>query len=370
MSTKRKISVRKILQTFLTFVLAAGCVVAISSADKLARHRKVQAVDIRIVNGNTLHFLDESAVRDMLFSSRHLLPNTEVLNGLDLRSMERIARSNPWVQDAQIWVDNTQVMHIIITQRTPVVRIFETDGNSYYLDSALQPMPLSLQYAHYTPLIINVPPLRDDSNSIAYKEKLVWLADYLSTHKFWNAQIAQVSVNADREFELTPVLGKQRILIGDTTQLDNKLAHLFSFYKQVLSKVGWDRYNTFDLRYDGQVIAAPALPWKVPKDKALSTMSWVAAIMQNAPQNDNAAGGDAAAMADSSGNATTPLTSPPAKKPAAISTASAQPFHTVLKRPKPPATPAPQAHHNSLHTTTNHSPTPAVKHTLHATRNQ
>jgi cell division protein FtsQ len=159
-------------------------------------------------------------------------------------------------------------------------------GNSYYMDTALSAMPLSSRYVHYTPVVTNVPPLRDDSAGRALRGQILGLVQFITAHKFWNAQIAQVEMTADRTFELIPVLGKQRILLGDTARLEEKLDNLLAFYRQVLNKVGWDKYETLDLRFAGQVVASPKMAWKAPVDKALSNMSWVKAIMDGATSKD------------------------------------------------------------------------------------
>ena len=288
---KRKISIRKVLQTLLTIIVVTGFTMAVVSADRLQNSKKVNSVTVQIRNGNVVHFLDNAEVMKMLFADRHLDPHNMKLASLDIHKMEHIVRSNPWVSDAQVYIDNERNMHVFVTQRVPVVRIFEENNNSYYLDTALKAVPLSEQYVHYTPLVTGAPALSDDSNSRVLKGEVLSIVNYLNNHKFWNAQIAQIVMAPGHTFELIPVLGKQRILIGDTSMLDTKLNNLLAFYTQVQNKVGWEKYEVIDLRYDGQIIASPALKWKIPYDKALSDMAWVKAVMESAPkgQKDEAA---------------------------------------------------------------------------------
>lgn len=289
MSTQRKISIRKVLQTLVTIIVVSGCTLAILSADRLQRNKKVKSVTVHMRNSNKVHFLDEAQVMSMLFSDRHLVPENISLAQLDIHKMETIARTNPWVSDAQIFVDNERNMHVYVTQRVPAARLFEAGGNSYYLDTALRAMPLSESYVHYTPVVTAAPQLRDDSAGTAQKGTILHLVKYVNSHPFWNAQIAQIVVAGKNNFELIPVLGKQRILLGDTSKLPLKLANLFAFYQQVCNKVGWDKYQTIDLRYEGQVIASPALAWKAPVDRALSNMSWVKAVLEAGDKKENGA---------------------------------------------------------------------------------
>lgn len=288
MSTgKRKISIRKVIQTLVTIVVVTGFTMAILSADRLQSRKKLTKVDVQIRNGETVHFIDEGEVMKMLFTDRHLDPYQLSLGKLDINKMENIARSNPWVSDAQVYVDNERAMHISVTQRVPVVRVFEESGHSYYLDRDLNAMPLSDRYVHYTPLVTGAPVLReDDSISRDIKGTMLALVSYITRSKFWNAQIAQIVIGRDKTFELIPVLGKQRILLGDTSHVPEKLNNLLAFYQQVENKVGWEKYEVIDLRFKGQVVASPALKWKIPVDRALTNMNWVKAVMESAPKDD------------------------------------------------------------------------------------
>jgi cell division protein FtsQ len=113
----------------------------------------------------------------------------------------------------------------------------------------------------------------------AMKAQIVALVKYVENSDFWRAQISQIIVTDDRMFEVVPVLGKQKILIGDTSRLDEKFDNLYAFYKKVLNRIGWEKYEVLDVRYAGQVVAAPALPWKPPIDNAMSNMNWVKSII-------------------------------------------------------------------------------------------
>jgi len=283
MSMKRKISVRKILQTLVTVLVVAGCVTAIMSASKMQDSRKIKGLDIRIRN-DQYHFIDKQQVKTMLFSSEMNLAKTN-LKKLNTHLIEKVMDENPWVADAQVYVDNAKVMHIYLTQRVPVARLFDQSGNSYYLDRSLKAMPLSDNYIHYTTVVTNVPVFNNDSTGraldTAMKAQILSLVKFIGKDTFWNAQVSQVVVTDDRTFELVPVLGNQKIIFGDTSRMQEKFDNLFAFYKRVLNRVGWDKYETLDLRFAGQVVAAPSLPWKVPVDKSLSNMNWVKSIIGN-----------------------------------------------------------------------------------------
>jgi len=342
MSNSRKISVRKIIQTLVTLLAVTGCTMAMLSADRQQRKRTVRDVKLKISGPDGVQFLTEDVVRQTLFTTRHLDPRKVAVARLDERSMEAILQSNPWVRDAQVFTDAERVMHVHVTQRVPVVRLFEEDGNSYYLDTALKAMPLSARYTHYAPVVTGVPHLQNDSVGNVTKGTILSLVRYITHHSFWKDQISQMVMRGDGGFELVPVLGRQRIIIGDTARLDDKLGNLFAFYRQVQNKVGWDRYETIDLRYEGQVVASPALPWKAPVDRAISNMNWLKAIMDGAPARQDQPGGDASAFPDTAGAVAAPqpkaaTASAVPKAAAPVQKAAARPAVRTAIVPKSPA---------------------------------
>jgi len=280
MSTKRKISVRKILQTLVTLIVVAGTVFAILSASKVQDNTKLAGIDIRIKN-ERYGFIDKNEVKNMLLNSRHIDLAKTSIKKLDVRQMESIISANPWIANAQLYVDAKHVLHVNITQRVPVARLFERNGNSYYLDHTLKSMPLSDRYIHYTTVVTNVPELRDDSTGRALKGQIVALVQHVEKDSFWNAQVSQIIVADDTlGFELVPILGEHRIQFGDTSNMQEKFDHLFAFYTKVLNRIGWNKYQVLDLRFNGQVVASPALPWKKPKDNTMGDINWVKSLIE------------------------------------------------------------------------------------------
>ncbi|MCB9045307.1 MAG: hypothetical protein H6550_04105 [Chitinophagales bacterium] len=325
MSVKRKISVRKIIQALLTLVFTGVCITAVMSATKLYRSRTLKDVDIQIKNDEH-GFVTREQVRAMLLRDGEIKEESTKLSQLNVQQMERVITANPWVEDAQVYIDNKQKLHALVTQRVPVVRIFEKEGNSYYLDSKQEQLPLSTQYNYYTMVVTNVPELKNDSAGDALKNRIMSLVKFIRQDTFWNAQVSQVIVRDDLGFEIVPVLGEQQVIIGDTTDMKLKFDNLFAFYNKVLNEVGWDKYQVLDLSFKGQLVASPAINWKMPVDKVINRINWVNSIL-----GENAKPPVV--------NRTVAATPPPAAKPdtLAIAPVQAQQVETP-KQPEPKKT--------------------------------
>lgn len=293
MAKKNKISVRRILQVALTVVVSIGCIAAMLSASSIESDKMLKSVEVHIKNDRKYHFIEQNEIMDMAINNRHVDVEHTPLSKLDIRGMEQVILANPWVASAQVYVDNMRMLQIYVTQRIPVVRIFQQNGASFYLDTTLSAMPLSDNYKYYTTIVTNVPELTKDSASVALKKQIVSLVSIIQADSFWNAQVSHVVLDSDAMFELIPVLGNQRILLGHATQVREKLDNVFAFYKQVLNRIGWDKYETLDVRFNSQVVASPSLPYKGPVDKAIDKMNWVNSIVETEARSDSLHAADA-----------------------------------------------------------------------------
>src|SRR5690606_28793163 len=104
-------------------------------------------------------FVTPASVKKLLLTDRHLDLNLLTVGSINLHQMENIAKANAWISDAQVYVDNDKKIKVKVTQRVPVVRIFDTQGNNYYLDNKMETVPVSPLYACYTPVVYGVPHL-------------------------------------------------------------------------------------------------------------------------------------------------------------------------------------------------------------------
>src|SRR5690606_11270525 len=95
---------------------------------------------------------------------------------------------------ADIYVDNNAVLQVNVTQREPAVRIFDTKGNSYYMDTTFSYMPLSTGFAHPATVFTNVPVFGTDSLNRKIQSKLVYISNAIAKDTFWQAQVTQIEV--------------------------------------------------------------------------------------------------------------------------------------------------------------------------------
>jgi cell division protein FtsQ len=135
-----------------------------------------------------------------------------------------------------------------VKHREPVLRVIASSG-SYYLDEFGMKIPVSTNYA------TNVMVASGSISEGFAVEQLLPFVLYIEDNDFWKAQIQQIYVEEDGDVLLSPLVGDHIIELGDLNNYRWKLHIMSAFYKQVLAKNNWDKYEMVSLKYNNQVVA-------------------------------------------------------------------------------------------------------------------
>ncbi|RQO30456.1 hypothetical protein DBR32_12895 [Taibaiella sp. KBW10] len=318
MSAGKKISYRKVKRFIAATLLLGAFSFILFAATKKQSEGKILGVKVTLKNqGEEENFLLAKDVEQLFVTNNHIDILNKSIATLDLNNIEKLAETNPWVKKAEVYVDNNNKLNIEVTQRLPVARVFTAQGQSFYMDTAGFEMPLSERYAYPVAVFTNVIKPVNDSLYNDLKRKMVYLSYILKADTFWNDQVTQVEVSNDGRFNFYTTIGKQKILFGDTTNAHSKLNNLYSFYREVSNKIGWNKYQTLDVRFKDQVVASPSIGWTPPKDTNIVVLQKQAAATI-AVQEDNE--------------------TPAAAKPAVVTAKTAAPKEVNKKKPEAPVT--------------------------------
>jgi cell division protein FtsQ len=80
------------------------------------------------------------------------------------------------------------------------------------------------------------------------------IATYVDKDAFWKAQIEQIFVTAESEYLLIPKIGDHTIVFGTAENMEEKFEKLLLFYKEGLSRVGWEQYKSINVKFKNQVV--------------------------------------------------------------------------------------------------------------------
>lgn len=168
-------------------------------------------------------------------------------DSIDLAALERTIEQQPVVKQCDAYLTAGGVMHVIVSQREPIMRVFGSSG-SYYMDAEAYRIKAGRDMKART-VVVN-----GNVGALLDSESLISLCKYIDASRFWKAQIEQVYVVSDSEYILVPRVGSHIILFGGTDNMEEKFANLKALYKYGWDKKEWNVYSKVNLKYKGQVI--------------------------------------------------------------------------------------------------------------------
>jgi cell division protein FtsQ len=246
---------RKLLIGFTWLVSLGGLVMLMSFIG--IKKAGVVCKDVKIYIPGNQYFIDKQEVESILHLTRFALVGRKI-EDINLHALESKLKANPFVEFAKVYTDMDGIINIEISQRQPIMRIMNQFDQDFYVDKNGLKIPLS---GNFTASVLVVNGYIDeifsgkvDTLHTQLAKDVFKTVGYIKQDSLWDAQIAQVYVNAGHEIELIPRVGNQRILIGNADSLDAKFHNLLAFYKQALPQVGWDAYKIINIKYANQVI--------------------------------------------------------------------------------------------------------------------
>lgn len=249
-------TIKKIFFIAFWLCIAAGMFTLLMAAISTKNKDRCSGYEINIAGDVKNLFIDEKDVELLLQKSLGGTITGKLITSFNLLALEQKLEKDNWIEDAELYFDNRDLLHVRIREREPIARIFTISGGSYYLDSAGKSIALSEKLSARVPVFTGFPDRlvnAADSELLAQVKKA---AAFIYHDPFWMAQVAQVDINEHRKFEMVPVVGTHLVRLGDGENMEAKFRRLMIFYQQVLSKTGFEKYKLIDVQYKGQVVAS------------------------------------------------------------------------------------------------------------------
>jgi len=259
---------RNILTAFKWLILIAYMVVGLSFVTKKSQKLVCSGIKVKVVDSSINRFITSKDIKKMI-DQKGKTPIGKPLNAINTYELENTISDLLAVRDVQVYKTVDGLLSVKVKQRLPMVRIFNRNNQSYYIDDQGLILPLSGRFSAHVlvvngninehfPLKANVNVMDYDSTYTDNKKPLVSqiyeFARFVIDDDFWNAQITQVYVNGPNDIELIPRVGSQVILIGSLDDFEKKLEKLKLFYEKALPSEGWNKYKKINLKYSNQII--------------------------------------------------------------------------------------------------------------------
>ncbi|MGN6532548.1 MAG: cell division protein FtsQ/DivIB [Ginsengibacter sp.] len=288
MGNNKKYTFKKVLVVSVWLLLISGTVVLLIAAMTKKNNDQITGVEIKISGVQNNYFISKKDVMEMLEKVNGGKLDKSTVNSLDLTAMENRLEKDQWIKKAEIFYDNNNVLQVKISEREPVARIFTISGASFYIDSSLTRLPLSDKFSARLPVFTGFPTevrILKKRDSLLLNDVKI-LSEYIGSHPFWMAQIDQIDITPAGDFEMIPKLGNQVIRFGEANNYQEKFNKLLAFYKQVQTRIGWNKYSVLDIRFKNQVIGINRNAAEIKSD-SLRSIQIMKNLIEEAKKNSN-----------------------------------------------------------------------------------
>jgi len=288
----KKIQWHMVFKTAAWVLSLAGVIVLMSFVE--TKRHTTKCTNVKIFIPGADNFIEREEIDDILKINQGILIGKH-MDQINLDEIEENIKANPYIAYAKVFGDMNGVIHIEIEQREPVLRIINAGGQDFYVDREGLKMPVSTNFtANVLVANGNIAEFfngRLDTLKSSLAEDLYKTALFIRADTLWDAQIEQLYVAENKDIELVPRVGNQRIILGDADSLQLKMRNLRAFYKQAMPTVGWDAYKTINIKYTNQVVCernkidslykAPAPIVRSPVDSIKSTRKVMDSIVKD-----------------------------------------------------------------------------------------
>jgi cell division protein FtsQ len=247
---------KQIVGNILWSIAAALLLLLFIISWRAKEEKKCASVNVELVGENTVAlFMDEKEILEIINDKgiKAGLP----IESVNLNKLEKDLQSIKWVKHAEMFLDNQQALQIKIEQRIPIARIFTSTGASFYIDKEGWRLPLKQLTVLRLPVFTGFPSDQEkmsSPDSVLLKD-ILHFTKAIEQDSFFMAQIAQINIASNGDFEMVPTVGEHMVLIGAVDNIEDKLNRLYSFYKQVWVQTGVNAYQVLDCRFDHQIVA-------------------------------------------------------------------------------------------------------------------
>lgn len=238
-------------------MIGAGIITLLVSAIKKEKQFVCNEVKVSFTDNKKYRMLNEMEILSALWpGEKNGFPVGKNPAQFNIYKLEKQLERNPWILSSDLYFDQLHMLHIDVKQRTPIARVFNPDGNSFYMDSSFSILPVNSNDIISLPVFTNfyINPTAVSSADSVILKRISTLSEFILADPFWMAQIEAVNINADNSFEVVPQVGDQVINLGERDDWENLFSKLSVLYQYLNKEEGWSKYSKIDLQFKDQVV--------------------------------------------------------------------------------------------------------------------
>ena len=282
----KKVQKKRKMKSILWLLAAVCCIVLLISAVYNKDGKKCKGVRVEIFGDNLNSFVNKNDVYNVVKNNGGDTALQNPISSINLKKIEQELKKIIWIQAAELFFDNNNILKISVKESKPIARIFTNLGNSFYIDSTNKILPISAKFSPMLPVFSG---FAGTGTSIT-KADSVCLSDIkkisikINSDTFLMAMIEQINILPDGYYEMIPKVGNQIIILGEAKNVDSKFEKLKLFYKKVTPVVGWNKYSKINLQFENQIVTSIKGVEEAYSD-SIKTLELMKVVAENAAIN-------------------------------------------------------------------------------------
>ena len=261
---------QRIIRLLGGLIFVALLVVLFGFVGSMRDHQPLKEIQISVAEDPDVRFISDADILQLL-KDKQLIIQGASLEAVDLNKVESELLNHPAMKRAEAYTSQDGHLYVKVEQRKPLFRVIDARGNTYYIDEDGEYMPLQSSYTCRVPVatgLINdnfsIKGMKisdiianDSLANVAVVDDLFEWMQEIRKDAFLTALTEQLDVQDDGTIELIPKTGPESIILGSPQMAEDKLKRLKTFYTKALPAVGWNAYQTINLRYNNQIVCTP-----------------------------------------------------------------------------------------------------------------
>jgi len=241
----------------VAFFWLMSIVILMAFIDKRQSDRICQKVTVKIDNEHNNYFIeDRDVVRLMTQNEKENLINN-IHQFINLKKLEQRVQEHGFVDKVIVSKDLKGNIFVRVRQYQPLVRLALGNGQGRYVSSTGKVLPLSDRFTARVMVFdgsYNSTLAQNDWGKDSLRRPYLEFVRKVQQDEFLKVMVASASVNWKGEITVLPQIGKQKIEFGKPENISVKLSALKAFYRKVIPVKGWNKYESVNLKFNGQMV--------------------------------------------------------------------------------------------------------------------
>ena len=256
------------LKISLWSLFGLGIIALMFIISSIQSQRVLDEPDIVMVKSGENPFLTEGELLQLL-EREDLFHEGMIREELNIAAIENLIADISQVKSVKVFTEIGSSWKIEVKLRNPVARIFNSVGESFYIDDDGD--IVSTTQTHTARVVVVTGAINDRKNGLSVSEiinndslisirkldDIYRISNYVWYDPFFRLMIGQLHLEKNGDFTLIPIVGDQKIVFGSAEtedEVEAKFEKLRIFYDEAMPSVGWKTYSEISLKYDEQIV--------------------------------------------------------------------------------------------------------------------